>query len=122
MNQLCRHAGLKLPEFKNDQGWFSVIFSYPCVLQHNPCGFSDDSSLQVARLVAALGRRSLSAREILDILALREHDNFVKSYLQPALRDGIAELTIPEKHRHPQQRYRLTLKGLSYYQLYQSGR
>lgn len=46
-----------------------------------------------------------------DKLNLANRENFRKNYLQPALDNGLIELTIPEKPNSSKQKYRLTEKG-----------
>jgi len=55
---------------------------------------------------AAAGTTELMAR-----LGLSHRPSFYYGYLQPALAAGEIEMTIPEKPRSSQQRYRLTEKG-----------
>jgi len=45
------------------------------------------------------------------LLSLKGRDNFIKSYLYPALQDKLIELTHPKQATHPRQKYRLTKKG-----------
>lgn len=65
---------------------------------------------QVERLLlvceGALLREELQAH-----LALKDRKHFRKAYLHPALDAGLIEMTIPEKPRSRQQRYRLTMAG-----------
>lgn len=44
-------------------------------------------------------------------LSLRGRDNFLNTYLNPALKDGLIIQTHPENPKHPKQKYRLTDKG-----------
>ena len=44
-------------------------------------------------------------------LGLSDRENFRKNYLQPALAEGLIEMTIPEKPQSSKQRYRLTGRG-----------
>ena len=49
--------------------------------------------------------------EIQKALTLRHEDHFRKTYLVPALKAGLIEMTIPDKPRSSKQKYRLTEKG-----------
>ena len=79
-------------------------------------GFTDDplSTPQVPPkiddlvqdLLAVLGDHELSAVDIMAKLGLSDRKHFRESYLQPALRIGLVEPTIPGKPRSPRQRYR----------------
>lgn len=48
---------------------------------------------------------------IQDALDLRHRDYFNEAYLIPALNAGYVEMTIPDKPKSSQQKYRLTKKG-----------
>ncbi len=65
----------------------------------------------VARLLATMGGTPLSAREIMTKLALAHRPTFLNSYLQPALADGLIEMTRPDAPRARNQKYRLTATG-----------
>jgi predicted transcriptional regulator len=49
--------------------------------------------------------------EIQAALGLKHEDHFRKAYLVPALKAGLIEMTIPDKPRSSNQKYRLTDKG-----------
>jgi hypothetical protein len=44
-------------------------------------------------------------------LGLKDDEHFRRAYLQPALEQGLIEMTIPDKPRSSKQRYRLTAAG-----------
>jgi predicted HTH transcriptional regulator len=50
-------------------------------------------------------------QELQEMLGLVNRDYFRKSYLQPALDDGLIKLTVPDKPNSSKQKYRLTEKG-----------
>ena len=47
----------------------------------------------------------------MNALSLKDRVNFVRSYLEPALSQGLIEMTQPESPQSPTQKYRLTEKG-----------
>ena len=53
----------------------------------------------------------MTRRQLQDALGLRAEENFRVKYLVPALEAGLIEMTIPDKPRSRNQRYRLTAKG-----------
>ena len=55
-------------------------------------------------------------------LGLRHEDHFRKAYLSPALRAGLIEMTIPDKPRSRNQRYRLTSEGREFLRQSQESR
>lgn len=60
-------------------------------------------------LPALVGEMSRS--ELMRIMALKDRVNFKRIYLDPALADGLIEMTIPNKPNSRLQKYRLTEKG-----------
>lgn len=50
--------------------------------------------------------------KIQEALELKHRDYFMESYLKPAMEQGYVEQTIPNKPTSPNQKYRLTKKGL----------
>ena len=49
--------------------------------------------------------------DIMRKLQLEHKQNFIKNYIQPALKFGLIEMTIPDKPDSRLQKYRLTAKG-----------
>ncbi len=65
---------------------------------------------QVASLVLALdGERTRS--EIQQVLGLRDRTHLATKYLAPAIADGLVAMTLPDKPRSSNQKYRLTKLG-----------
>lgn len=60
----------------------------------------------IQKLLDVLGDEALSATEIMERLGLSHRPTFRKNYLVPALARGIIEMTIPEKPKSRNQRYR----------------
>lgn len=63
-------------------------------------------SLSVEKLLSVLGDETLSAMEIMERLDLSHRPTFRKNYLHPALEEGAIEMTIPEKPKSRNQKYR----------------
>ena len=99
----CQKAGLPEPEYRITADEVKLIFRY------KPAG---QPTKQVASLIKCLDGQTLSVREIMEFLALKGRDNFLKSYLYPALQDNLITQTHPEQANHPDQKYRLTDKGM----------
>ena len=53
----------------------------------------------------------VTRQHLQEALGLKHDDHFRNAYLQPALRAGLIEMTIPDKPRSRSQRYRLTPAG-----------
>ncbi len=101
----CKRIGIPEPEFRSDNGFVCVTFPYTRITAGQVAG-------QVAALLTCLGTDTLSSKELMERLSLKGRDNFLNSYLNPALNEGYVEQTHPENPRHPRQKYRLTDKGV----------
>ena len=49
--------------------------------------------------------------ELMDAIGLKDRKNFGVNYLQPALKEGLIEMTKPDSPTNPNQKYRLTKRG-----------
>ena len=65
---------------------------------------------QVGRLLAVL-QGTMSRRQILGALGLRDRKSLRQRYLLPALQDGLVEMTRPDAPSAANQQYRLTDLG-----------
>lgn len=68
-------------------------------------------TVQVERLISTLGTTELSSKELMEALKLRGRDNFLRTYLYPAIEEGYVELKYPDSRNHRNQKYKLTEKG-----------
>ena len=62
------------------------------------------------RLLRAMAGE-MTRQQIQESLGLRHEDHFRKAFLLPALQAGLIEMTVPDKPRSRNQRYRLTPEG-----------
>ena len=53
----------------------------------------------------------LSREQLQSATGIRDREHFRKTYLLPALEDGLIEMTIPDKPTSGLQKYRLTAAG-----------
>jgi len=67
---------------------------------------TDQESDQVKGLLGALGTKTLSAAELMELLGLRHRPTFRKNYLHPALEAGLVEMTLPQTPNARGQKYR----------------
>ena len=81
--------------------------SYPTVTRQLPT-----TTPQVGKVLSAIEKQTLSTKEIMGIIGLKDKSNFLELYLYPAIRLDLVEPIYPEKPKHPRQKYRLTEKGL----------
>ena len=49
-------------------------------------------------------------------MELKGRDNFLKLYLNPALKERLVRMKYPDRPNHPRQKYLLTTKGQLLYQ------
>ena len=61
--------------------------------------------------VVAIIQGEMSRAELMEALHLKHRDYFTESYLNPALKEKLLEMTLPEKPNSRLQKYRLTDKG-----------
>ncbi len=68
---------------------------------------------QVLELIKAIGDRSMSVKEMMASVGLKDRVNFLKNYLNPGIQADVLKLLYPDKPNHPQQKYLLTVKGMT---------
>lgn len=73
------------------------------------------SNLCILELIKIIGNKSMSVKEMLGAIGLKERKNFLNLYLNPAINEGYVRLLYPNSPRHPRQKYLLTVKGLALY-------
>ena len=47
----------------------------------------------------------------MELMGLKDRENFLNNHLNPCISDGYVEPLYPDSPRHPKQKYRLTEKG-----------
>ena len=70
-------------------------------------------NLNIVNLVREVGERELSVKEMMSTMGLKDRENFLNLYLNPAITEGYIRLLYPQSPRHPRQKYLLTVKGLA---------
>lgn len=65
---------------------------------------------QVKRLIVKI-QGEMARVELMNALSLKDRVSFARNYLEPALSQGLIEMTQPESPQSPTQKYRLTEKG-----------
>ena len=71
----------------------------------------------VIELIKVLGHEELSISQLMEKTGLKHRPNFIEYHLNPAISEGFVRLLYPDKPRHPRQKYLLTAKGISLYNL-----
>ena len=118
MIEECQKSGLPEPEYQIAVDEVKLIFRHKVTGQEAGQVTGQEAGQvtgqvtgQVMLLVSALGNDVLSLKEIMERLSLKGRDNFLTTYLNPALKEGLIEQTHPENPKHRNQKYRLTETG-----------
>lgn len=64
-----------------------------------------------ARKLLVFSKQERSLKEMMEHMHLRHRETFLVNYLCPLLKEDLLEMTIPDKPRSSEQKYRLTEKG-----------
>lgn len=113
---LCKAAKLRPPEFRQEMEQFIQTLWRPKVGDDEPPGDqagtkSGLSRDQVEILVKCRAERALT--ELMKVAGRTNRTKFRDQVLRPLLDGELIEMTIPDKPRSSQQKYRLTEKGLN---------
>ena len=71
------------------------------------------TNANIKRLVGVIGNGQLSVKAMMEGVGLKGRNNFLNTYLYPAIQEGYLSLLYPQSPRHPRQKYQLTVKGQS---------
>ena len=66
----------------------------------------------IIKLVQIIGEQEMTVKDLMTSIGLKDRENFLKLYLNPAISEGYVRLLYPQSPRHPRQKYLLTEKGL----------
>lgn len=103
--------GSPAPLFETDDDRLAFVIRLPC---HPLAMGGGAATLQVTGEVERLMRAVsgvMSRQQIQSALGLKAEEHFRAAYLKPALEIGVIEMTLPDKPRSSNQRYRLTVLG-----------
>ena len=112
-----RAQGCPEPEFEAN-GFVTVTFrpnpavraeaeEYPAVRVTTEVTGEVTGEVRLLQVIAG----EMTRQHLQEALGLKHEDHFRKAYLSPALQAGLIEMTIPDKPRSRNQRYRLTPAG-----------
>ena len=123
IRQLCHDYEVAEPLIAVSENWVTTTFTRPVepgtegetrrVTPQVPPKYPPSTpqvTLQVKSLVCCLDGEQTRA-EILQRLGLKDRRNLANEYMQPALAEGLVEMTIPDKPHSSKQKYRLTDRG-----------
>ena len=66
----------------------------------------------IIKLVQIIGEQEMTVKDLMTSIGLKDRENFLNLYLNPAISEGYVRLLYPQSPRHPRQKYLLTAKGL----------
>lgn len=92
----------------------SLPDKYPASTRQVGNGINTDN-LNIIKIVKAIREKQMSVKEMLVTLGLKDRENFLANYLNPAISEGYIRLLYPDSPRHPRQKYLLTAKGMELY-------
>lgn len=103
------------PNLANPSSTRQAPIKHPSSTRQVPDKLHTDNP-NIARLVEAVGEQTLSVKEMMAALELKDRVNFQNLYLSPAIKDGFIRMLYPNSPKHPRQKYLLTAKGIAVYQ------
>ena len=115
IRNLCREYGVTEPSIEVSEHWFTVIFPRPNVQSEDDAfagapEVTPEVTPEVQSMLSVLDGE-MSRLDIMGALGLSDEKHFRQHYQQTAIRLGLIEMTLPDKPRSRNQRYRLTDKG-----------
>ncbi len=69
-------------------------------------------NVNIIKLIKIIGEEQLSVKKMLELLNLKNRENFLDNYLNLAINENYICQLYPDKPKHPKQKYLLTEKGL----------
>ncbi len=110
---LSKSRGLISPIFSLDEGFKVVLWRPSADASDQASDQVSDQAEEAIRRLAMVMNGPLKTNEIMDILELKHKTYFRENYIKPSLDELYIEMTIPKKANSPNQKYKLTKKGLA---------
>ncbi len=116
MVRLSVKAGLKEPDFKQEEIFKVILYRPFNTPQDTPQDTPHDTPQEetekaISKLVLVF-TKSHSRDELQESLGLKDRKSFKTVYIDPALKSGLIEMTLPDTPTSKNQKYRLTEKGI----------
>ena len=67
----------------------------------------------IIKLLQIIGEQEMTVKVLMSSFGLKDRENFLNLYLNPAINEGYVRLLYPNSPRHPRQKYLLTEKGMT---------
>jgi ATP-dependent DNA helicase RecG len=112
--RIAREAGLQEPEFIQDDDFKTIIYRKTITGQATVEATMEvtmEVTMEAKKVVLVLNGEMKRA-DIQKTLQLKNDENFRLQYIIPTLELGYIEMKYPDNPKHPDQKYRLTKKGL----------
>jgi len=127
MVKRCQKAGIRKPEFKIDGGFFVLTVWRKSVkkvkqmsgLRRDQVGTKLGLSSDQIKILRNC-RKDSKISELMKIMSRTNRTKFRDQVLNILLKEGLLEMTIPDKPRSSKQKYRLTKNGVDYLAKYKS--
>lgn len=71
----------------------------------------DKYPTSILQLIKIIGEKEYSVKELINLLRLKDRENFLDNYLNPAMKQGLVTALYPDQPKHPKQKYHLTDVG-----------
>lgn len=110
MVNACLVAGLREPELIQEEAFKVILWRKEAITPHDTPHDTPHVSNLVKRLILIISGE-MSRPELQKIAGINDISHFRESYLTPALEQGFLEMTLPDKPKSRQQKYRFTEKG-----------
>ena len=109
-----RRNGSPVPKFETDRGrtyFLTVLPMHPKVVSKLPAEIAGGDMGDSARRVLEFCSKPRSRKDILDFLGLTNQAKNYEAHIEPLLKEGLLQFTIPDKPRSMKQNYVITAKG-----------
>jgi ATP-dependent DNA helicase RecG len=104
----CVEKGLRKPEFVQEEDFNTILYRFELEDKEQVDTQVDTQvSTQVKKLLLVFDENANTLQNLMQLLNLRERGTFYRKYIQPALKLGLIEMTVPDKPNSRLQKYRL---------------
>jgi ATP-dependent DNA helicase RecG len=111
IRNVCREYGIAEPRIEVSANWFTMAFPRHGDHEAEAVGeVTPEVTPEVRNMLSVLDRE-MARRDIMSAPGLSDEKHFREHYQQTAIRLGLIEMTIPDKPRSRDQKYRLTDQG-----------
>ena len=112
MVKCCKEMGLKLPVFTQDTEFKTILYKNSQEPISDTTQVGVQVGVQVNKLLQNISNEEFTTIELQTLLGLKQRHVAFTNYIQPALKLGLIEMTIPDKPNSRLQKYRLTKEGI----------